>query len=398
MNNHTKEYIKISELLYRKQSGLLSEKEQVELDEWEKKSEENKKIVSRLSSAIKLEEKQLQYDSIDPKNAWQNIESQISAQKPKERKLLLNFMKYAAAIVLPLAIGGLLVYQAMNTADNYSDAIVEQIVPGTNKATLVLADGSTINLEEQKDTLIAGKALNQNNKLRYDASGQLAQAEARWHKLVVPVGGEYKLELADGTTVWINSDSELRYTDQFVGKERIVHLKGNAIFKVEKDSEHPFIVKTDDMDVRVYGTEFSVMAYPDEAKVQTTLLEGSVGVALKNKAGVVQTSMIKPNMQVQYYKGDVKGEIREVEAYKYFGWRDGKFQFDNEELGSIMRKLERWYGVKFFASNQDVLKIRFSGEMKRFDDFSTILNLLEYGTDIEFDVHGTVVTARSAYK
>nr|WP_320120435.1 FecR family protein [uncultured Marinifilum sp.] len=397
MENHTKEYIKISELLYRKQSGLLSEKEQVQLDEWGNQSDENKEIIKRLSAELALDEKKLKYDDINSANAWQKIESQIDEQKPKERKLFLSFMKYAAAIVLPLAIGGMLVYQTMNTAEDYSDAIVEQIVPGSNKATLVLADGSTINLEEERDTLIAGKVLNRNNKLSYDAS-QLANVQAKWHKLVVPIGGEYKLQLSDGSTVWMNSDSELRYTDQFVGKQRVVHLKGNAIFKVAKDTKHPFIVKTDDMDVRVYGTEFSVMAYPDEAKVQTTLLEGSVGVDLKNKAGVVQSSMIKPNMQVQYYKGDVKGEIREVAAYKYFGWRDGKFQFDNEELGSIMRKLERWYGVKFFATNQKVMRIKFSGEMKRFDDFSTILNLLEYGSDVEFDVHGTVVTARSAYK
>lgn len=395
MKNHTEEYIKISELLYRKQSGLLSEKEQIQLDNWGSKSAENKEILERLSAGWVLSEKKSKYDEIDSTRAWQKIESQIGMQKSKEHKLFLNFMKYAAAIILPLAIGAMLVYQTMNSAEDYSDAIVEQIVPGTNKATLVLADGSTINLEEQKDTLIAGKLLNKNNKLSYDASSQLNQMEAKWHKLVVPVGGEYKLQLADGTTVWINSDSELRYTDRFVGKQRVVHLKGEACFKVNKDKDHPFIVRTEAMDVQVYGTEFNVMAYTDENLVQTTLLEGSIGVDLKNETGVVQTSVIKPNMQVEYYKGNVRGEIKEVNASKYLGWRDGKFQFDNEELGSISRKLERWYGVKFFFQNQNSKNVKFSGEMKRFQDFSTILNLLEYGSDVEFDVHGKIVTVVS---
>lgn len=395
MKNHTEEYIKISELLYRKQSGLLSEKEQIQLDEWGSQSVENKELLIHLSDELALKEKQAEYDEIDSNSAWHKIESQIFEQKPKERKLFLNFLKYAAVVVLPLAVGALLVYQVMNVNEDYSDAIVEQIVPGTNKATLVLADGSTINLEEQKDTLIAGKLLNKNNKLSYDASSQLNQMEAKWHKLVVPVGGEYKLQLADGTTVWMNSDSELRYTDRFVGKQRVVHLKGEACFKVSKDKDHPFIVRTEAMDVQVYGTEFNVMAYTDENLVQTTLLEGSIGVDLKNETGVVQTSMIKPNMQVEYYKGNIRGEIKEVEASKYLGWRDGKFQFDNEELGSISRKLERWYGVKFFFQNQNSKNVKFSGEMKRFQDFSTILNLLEYGSDVEFDVHGKIVTVVS---
>ena len=397
MNQNTDKYIEISELIYRKQAGLISVKEQERLDEWGNQSEENNEILKRLTTEITLNEKQAKYNTIDSTLAWKKIESQTAKQKPKERKLLIDFLKYAAAIVLPLAIGGILVYQSINNADDYSDAIVEQIKPGTNKATLVLADGSTVNLEAEKDTLIAGKALNRNNKLSYDASGQLAKMEAKWHKLVVPIGGEYKLQLSDGTVVWMNSDSELKYTDKFIGKQRLVHLKGQAIFKVAKDTVHPFIVKTEAMDVRVYGTEFDVMAYPDEDIVQTTLLEGSVGVDLKNETGIVQTSMIKPNMQIGYYKNGVKGEIKEVDASKYFGWRDGKFQFDNEKLGSIMRKLERWYGVKFFTQNQEIQQLRFSGEMKRFENFSTILNLLEYGSDVKFEVHGKAVHARRVY-
>lgn len=393
--NHTKEYIEISVLLYKQQSGTISEQEQVRLNDWKNQSDENLKLVAKLSSDLKIKEKQSQYKNINAAKAWEQIESKIVDQKPKTRRLFTDLMKYAAAIILPLAIGGLLVYQVMNTAEDYSESIVEQIQPGTNKATLVLADGSTVDLESQRDTLIEGKVLNKDNLLAYSNAEQLANTDAKWHKLIVPVGGEYDLLLSDGTRVWMNSDSELKYTDQFIGNKRIVHLKGEACFKVSKDSERPFIVKTSTMDVKVYGTEFNVMAYEDEVIVQTTLLEGSVGVDLKNESGIVQSSMLKPNMQIEYRKGYQAGDVKIVEASQYMGWRDGIFQFNNEELGSIMRKLERWYGVKFFTQNQEIQHIRFTGGMKRFDDFSTILNLLEFGSDVEFEVHNKNVVARS---
>ena len=393
---HTKEYFKISVLLYKKQSGLISEKEEIILEEWRNASPENQAIYTRLTTELEIEEKKIQYQDIDATRAWEKLESEIKTHQVKERNLFASFLKYAAVILLPLAIGGLLVYQVLNTAEDYSESIVEQITPGTNKATLVLSDGETVNLEEKTDTLINGHALNRDHRLLYETgSKDLAQMTPKWHKLIVPVGGEYQLQLADGTKVWLNSDSELKYTDQFIGKERIVHLKGEAYFDVSEDKAHPFIVKTNTMDVKVYGTEFNVMAYEDEELSQTTLVEGSVGVDVKNEAGFVQSAMLKPNMQVEYIRGDVKAEVKNVQASLYTGWKDGKFQFNNEDLGSIMRKLSRWYDVKFFTQNPEVQNIRFSGEMKRFDDFSTILNLLELGSGVEFEVKGKTVIARS---
>ena len=146
------------------------------------------------------------------------------------------------------------------------------------------------------------------------------------------------------------------------------------------------------MDIKVYGTEFNVMAYEDEEAVHTTLVEGSVGVNLKNERGIVEKMMLKPNMQVAYNKGALKGELKRVETRLYTGWKDGRFQFNDEDLGSIMRKLSRWYDVKVFFQNPSIQNIRFTGEMKRFEDFSTILDLLELGSDVEFEVKGNVLT------
>jgi ferric-dicitrate binding protein FerR (iron transport regulator) len=395
MDKHTKEYFDISVLLYKKQSGLLSNEEELVLNEWRGSSLENQEIYDRMSADLNIEEKKNQYDGIDASAAWEKLDDKLNEKKPIERRLFTQFIKYAAVLILPLAIGAFLVFQVMDSTE-YSSDLVEQINPGSTKATLVLSDGKTVDLEKEVDTLIEGSALNKDQKLIYqEKQEQLAHAKPRWHKLVVPVGGEYELKLVDGTKVILNSNSELKYTDRFVGKQRLVYLKGEAYFDVAKDKEHPFIVKTSSMDVKVFGTQFNVMDYEEEVVSQTTLVEGSVAVSVKNESGIVQSAMLKPDMQVEYVRGDVKLQVKNVDASAYVGWIHGKFQFNNEDLGSIMRKLSRWYDVKFFTQNREIQNIKYTGEFKRFDDFATVLNLLEIGSGVEFEVNGKNVIARS---
>ncbi|MCZ4695572.1 FecR family protein [Ancylomarina euxinus] len=390
----TKAHIKISKLIYKERTDLLSESETDFLNVWKNESDENRTIYERLSQDLDLESKKEEYNQIDLGEAWKKLEPQLKAET-KVRTLFKEFVRYAAILILPLAIGGYLVYHAIDSVESYDEILVDNIKPGTQKATLVLANGEMIDLEDQQNSLIKtpeGDQLNNSNhKLSYN-SEQLAEMKTKWHRLVVPKGGEYQLQLSDGTQVWLNSDSELKYTDRFVGKDRIVHLKGEAYFDVAEDKAHAFIVKTNTMDVKVYGTEFNVMAYEDEEAVYTTLVEGSVGVDLKNETGIVEKMMLKTNMQVAYNKGALKGEVRTVDTGLYTGWKDGRFQFNDEDLGSILRKLSRWYDVKVFFQNSTIQNIRFTGEMKRFDDFSTILDLLELGSDVEFQVKGNVLT------
>lgn len=393
---HPKEYFKISVLLYKKQMGLISDEEEILLSDWKEESVDNIDICNRLTSDLNIAEKQNDYQKIDSHIAWEKLQTKIKFRSVRGKNKVLNLLKYAAVLLLPLVIGSLFVYQVLNNRDNYCETVVNQVVPGTSKASLVLSNGKVINLEEKRDTLIEGHLLNKDNTLTYLTDAHdLAKASVKWDKLIVPVGGEYHLQLVDGTKVWLNSDSELKYTNQTVGKQRVVYLKGEAFFDVSKDKEHPFIVRTKNMDVKVYGTEFNVMAYDDEDICQTTLLEGSVSVDLKNANEVIQSAMLKPDMQMEYLRGDLKGKVRYVNASLYSGWKDGLFQFNNENLGSILRKISRWYNVKFFTQNQSIQNIRFSGEMERFEDFATILNLLELGSNVQFKVQGDVVIVRS---
>jgi len=393
MMSTTKAHIKISKLIYKEKTDLLNESESDILNAWKHESEENRSLYERLVQDLDLDSKKKEYNQIDSEQAWKKLEPQLKAET-KVRTLFKEFVRYAAILILPLAIGGYLVYNAIDSVETYDEVWVDNITPGTQKATLILSNGETIDLEDQQNQLIktteGDQLKNSDHKLSYDRE-HLAEMSTKWHRLVVPKGGEYQLQLSDGTQVWLNSDSELKYTDRFIGEDRIVYLKGEAYFDVAKDKEHAFIVQTNRMDVKVYGTEFNMMAYDDEELTQTTLVEGSVGVHLKNESGIVEKMMLEPNMQVAYNKGALKGELRTVKTSLYTGWKDGRFQFNDEDLGSIMRKLSRWYNVKVFFQNPSIQNIRFTGEMKRFEDFSTILNLLELGSNVEFEVKGDVL-------
>ncbi len=400
MMNNTKDYIKISGLLYKEQTELLTDSENTFLTEWRSQSEENQTLYNHLLQNLNIEAKKEEYDKIDLNQAWERLEPQIKTEK-KTYKLFVEVLRYAAVLILPLALGGYLIYNAIDSVETCKEVFVNNIAPGTQKASLILDNGKVIDLEEQKDIMIKtqnGHTLsNKNNKLSY-AQEQSVKEKMKWHRLVVPRGGEYQLQLADGTQVWLNSDSELKYTDKFNGKERIVYLKGEAYFDVKEDKERAFIVKTNTMDVKVYGTEFNVMAYEGDELAQTTLVEGCVGVNLKDETSVVDQLMLKPNMQVDYLIGRSKGQLRQVETSLYTGWKNGLFQFNDEALGSILQKLARWYDVKFFFQDPSVENIRFTGEVKRFEDFSTILNLLEFGSNVQFEVKGDVLTVNRKIK
>lgn len=395
MDKHIKEYFDISTLLFKKKSGIQSREDESVLNEWKENSLENQEIYDRINSNLNVSEKKTRYDDIDANVAWEKLNKKLNEKKPKERKLFIKLIKYAAVLMLPLTIGAYLVFQVMESTDNFSSDLVEQINPGSKKATLILPDGNTINLEEEVDTLIGENALNKHQKLSYQKNTQLAKVKPKWHKLVVPVGGEYQLQLSDGTKVWLNSNSELKYTDQFVGRQRLVYLKGEGYFDVVHDKNNPFIVKTNTMDIKVFGTQFNVMDYEEEPTSQATLVKGSVGVSVKNAMGIIQPTLLKPDMQAEYQKGDVKLKVKNVDASSYVGWIHGKFQFNNEDLGSIMRKLSRWYDVKFFTQNREIQNIKYTGEFRRFDDFSKVLNLLEIGSNVKFEINGKTIIARS---
>ena len=265
------------------------------------------------------------------------------------------------------------------------------ITPGNNKAILTLDDGSKIDLDDAKTGILASES---NIDIKKTGAGQLEYTAAaqstktvKYNILSTPMGGEYQLILPDGSKVWLNSASTLRFPTAFVGSERVVELKGEAYFEVAKNSKMPFLVRTNNaMDIKVLGTQFNVMAYDDEKNINTTLIEGSVEV-LKGSG----KTMLKPGQEAVLNKGSGNIKVSAADLEQAIAWKNGYFIFSNENIESIMRKVSRWYNVDVIyqgnLSNKD-----FVGTISRNKNISELLKMLELTGAVNFSIDGRRIT------
>lgn len=390
-----KEQYKISELIAREVSGILTESEKKILHDWIYESESNThsyyKIQERLNnpSKEKFTDKKLLNDD------WQKVLN--SVKKKKSRLTTFYFIgRIAAAIVVVAGIS----YLAVNTIDKFKTEEIQysenKFETGTKKAILVLEDGEKVDLtgKNKKEITQSGAVISMDEQeLVYNVQDSVKhqQKKESYNTIVIPKAGEYSFTLADGTKVWVNSDTKLKYPVQFIGNKREVYLEGEAYFEVKKDKRKPFIVKTyAGMDVEVLGTKFNVDAYKDNENIKTTLLSGKVRVS-KDK----ESKILKPNQQAVFDRASNKIVKKEVDAYRFIAWKDGKFLFENERFEDIMIKLSRWYDVEVFYMNKDVKDYHFTGDMERYIDISTILKLIEQSTNIKFRIKNKTIIISS---
>ena len=213
------------------------------------------------------------------------------------------------------------------------------------------------------------------------------EGETLFNTLRTSKGGEYTVELSDGTVVYLNAVSELRYPVEFGDDERVVCFSGEGYFDVAKDAKRPFRVVVGGMSVVVRGTEFNVNTFK-EAGVQTVLVEGAVGVRVNGKEEV----RLKPSQLAEYNAESGLVSVREVDAHEYVAWKDGFFVFDDESLEEIMGTLSRWYDVEVFYVNEGAKELHFTGHLKRYDDIDVILRAIESAVDVTFSVNGRMVS------
>lgn len=265
------------------------------------------------------------------------------------------------------------------------------IVPGSQKAVLVLSTGEQVDLtqsegdiREQDGSVVR---LNGEKRVVYDTTRTNKDEKLIYNKIVVPRGGEFFLTLADGTEVWLNAETELEYPVRFAGDRRDVRLKGEAYFKVKSDSARPFRVRSGEYELRVYGTEFNLDAYHEE-RVRAVLVEGSVGFRANARAGERQ---LKPNQLGVANTRTGEVEVRDVDVYPYVAWRTQDMVFVNERLESIMEKVERWYNVDVFFQNERLKEARFYGNMKRYTPIEDLLFFLERTSDARFSINGRTI-------
>lgn len=297
---------------------------------------------------------------------------------------------YAAASIL-LVMFSALMYSAIYNDDPGSakpvkaSVPIEDILPGENKAVLILDDGSRINLDDAASGLIANESNTTIKKLpdgqlHYVAGTPKAGSEIRFNTVATPRGGQFQISLPDGSRVWLNAGSTLRFPTLFSGGERRVELSGEAYFEIAKNAGMPFRVITDDSEIKVLGTHFNVMAYKDEKQMNTTLVEGSVQI-LKGADKV----FLKPGQAATLNKASEKITVAAADSDQAIAWKNGYFIFVDENIESIMRKVSRWYDVEISytgnLSNKD-----FTGTISRNKNVSELLRMLELTGAVHFKI------------
>lgn len=334
------------------------------------------------------------YNEADWEPILQNILG-LRENEPHARPVRFRWM-IAAAILLAIVGAGYLFYMK-RTVGKQENVVVahdpaHDLAPGSNKAILTLADGSTIDLDAAHNGVVGQQGSAQliksrNEQLVYHSGQQDDKADVQYNLLTTPRGGQFQLQLPDGSKVWLNAATTLRYPTRFTGDERVVELKGEAYFEINTDAKRPFRVKvlktaaeTDPLEVEVLGTHFNIMDYDEEPAIRTTLLEGSVRVR-KGSHSV----LIRPGQQASLGRGDelVVGAADTEEAV---AWKDGMFMFRDAGIEQVMRQLARWYDVEVVYKD-GVPKDRFQGEMYRNVNASKILKILE-ASGLRFVVEG----------
>ena len=278
------------------------------------------------------------------------------AKRQQKRRRLVYFTRYAAVFVVLLAVGVYFWYQGTSVSETPVTSL-PLAVQGKPQPILVTEEGARVLLDEQGRSLQQishGRISSGKHGIVYNNISQgTTSAVVGHHTLIIPRGGEYRVELADGTIVWLNSETEFSYPVSFADSTREVTLKGEAYFEVAKSAK-PFKVRVEDVVVKVYGTHFNVNSY-DMADVN--VLTG-------------------------------RCEVKTVDAAAYAAWKDGYFSFEHETLEQIMEKLSRWYDVQVTFENDEVRTHRFSGRVDRSESFRGVLNLLQRTLLVKFEVEG----------
>jgi transmembrane sensor len=320
------------------------------------------------------------------------IRESISSYEQRAFQVRNKFKIYplyiAASILLCLSIAIYFYQSGKGMRLQELELATRWVKPGSNKAVLTFADGRTINLNDAKNTVVADAG-----KLSYD-DGTAVGAEglpASGLQISTPRGGTYSVVLADGTKVWLNASTTLKFPASFAGlTNRKVSLIGEAYFEVAKDKKIPFVVQSKGQEVEVLGTHFNINCYPDEGNVKTTLLEGLVKV----KAGsgnlgltsVKNEKLLKPNQQA-VLMGNYPIKILEVDPTEAVSWKNGQFTFKSESLGTIMRKIERWYNVDMIYQD-DLKDLKLTGTISRFENVAGVFKMLEATGEVHFKAEG----------
>jgi len=386
-------------LIEKYQNNTATPEEKYLLDEWYHSFNDTK---SEITTTEDLTEFML------GENIRNRIAVTVIQETPvKPRKSRRGWIKAAASVILLISMGAFFLLSNKFSKQEVAKTTpvgpkVNDLAPGSNKAILTLADGSTIVLDNASDGMITEQG---NIKVQKLGNGLLAYTingkqvtendEAFYNTISTPRGGQYQVTLADGSKVWLNAASSIRFPVVFIGQERKVEVTGEAYFEVatsvKKGNKLPFIVKLNSANkgqstIEVLGTHFNVNAYEDEALLKTTLLEGKVKVLAPENYGNQSSAILLPGQQAGITKNKKISVIDNADTEEAVAWKNGRFQFKSADLNSILRQISRWYDVDIIY--KDNVDLHFTGQLTRNDNASKVFEKLKLTGEVNFTIDG----------
>lgn len=402
--------LEILSLSKKTASSIVNGKKPVDLEESTIFDEKDKKyIIDTIRNESENTDRLDFLQNIDAPDDFRIIKPHLQFSKSK-----YYFFGFAAAAVAVILLTVSNVFFRDNKPVNEINQVVEiakttlkqkplyknDVKPGGNKAILTLADGTKIVLDDASKGALTSQGNTtiiklDDGRLAYNSQdvSKITSKAVLYNTLSTPRGGQYCVTLPDGTVVWLNASTSLKFPVAFAGNERRVEVKGEAYFEVTKNAAMPFVVKAGNEEIKVLGTHFNVTAYADDKVIKTTLLEGSVEVSLPNLSGSGKESSIitlQPGQQAQL---DKENAITVVDANpkEAIAWKNGYFMFKNENIESIMLKISRWYDIEVkYDVNTDMKD--FTGTIARTNNVSDVLTMLELTEIIHFKIEGKTIT------
>ena len=360
----------IAEILSKLPAGELSAYESAKLERWAAESETNRELYESVASGVMFAEQAAITGHFDRVRGRRQITAKL------RRRVWLR----AAAVAVPVAmlIAGALIFGRSEWRGTADDASGLEMLPAGKAKAILSYNGARIELDEEGQGLQWERYVEQ-------AVDDAVPAEGERVKIEIPRGGEYELQLGDGTRVWLNSESSIEYPMEFPDDRRAVKLTGEAYFEVASDAARQFVVDFGDAQVRVLGTSFNISAYEGDGAATATLVSGRVEILRHGAA-----AELRPGFQAVMENGSTGITINEVDVSSYTAWTKGVFEFENMRLEDMCRRLSRWYDVSFEFTG-DTGNEKFTGGTWKYLPLGEFLEGIEKVTDVRFGYDGDKV-------
>ena len=330
-------------------------------------------ILKNLTDEFAIKERFNLANQIDKDADWKTVKSQTGVPV---RKLYWNYAAAVAIVVGMLASGYFFKDNLFDDSLENKSIIVTTIQKGTDKATLTLDDGSEVALEKGKSFQTKNANSNGEQIVYGKTDNRTSKIKIAYNYLTIPRGGEFFIKLSDGTKIWLNSESQLKYPVAFADGEarRVELIYGEAYFDVSAANHkgHEFKVVTQMQEIKVLGTEFNVKAYEDEDNIYTTLVEGKVAVSFED-----YKQNLTPSQQSNLNLKNNSLSVANVDVYNETSWKDGVFSFEGKSLKDIMKVLSRWYDMDVVFKNKEIEREEFNGILGKDQDIEEILSSIE---------------------